>query len=113
MRTSRAHVETQRAPRYLAQLCRHFSNLRRHESRGREHETAQPPDIEVHVEWQENHGTITFPWGRCTLNATADGLALAVEAPDEPARQRIEDLVGSHVERFGERDHLTVNWQSR
>jgi hypothetical protein len=107
---SRAHVDTERANRYLAQLCRHFSNLRRHESRMAK--APKRPDIRVHVECSERHGTITFDdWGRCTMDASPEALTLSVEAPDEGQLRRVQGLVGEHVERFGKRDDLKVNWQ--
>ncbi|MGQ0803290.1 MAG: DUF2218 domain-containing protein [Actinomycetota bacterium] len=108
MLTTEATVETERASRYLAQLCRHFGNLRRHESR---FEEQAPPDLHVNVEWSDTHGTITFDCGRCTLQAESDALTLNAEAADEEGLQRVKDLVGGHVERFGSRDHLSVNWQ--
>lgn len=110
MMTAETHVETEHAKRYLAQLCRHFSNLRRHESRTEK--TPPRPDVQVNVEWSENHGTLTFvDWGRCMLDASAEGLTLSVEAPDEANLRRVQRLVGEHVERFGSRDDLKVNWQ--
>jgi len=108
MLTTEAHVETASASRYLAQLCRHFGNLRRHESR---FEAQAPPGLQVDVEWSDTHGTITFDWGRCTLQAESDALTLNAEAPDNDGLQRVKDLVGGHVERFGSRDQLKVNWQ--
>ena len=113
MLTAEATVETERASRYLAQLCRHFSNLRRHESRPGRHEPQARPDVQAHVEWSDTHGTVTFDWGRCTMQANADALTLSVEATDEDNLQRVQDLVGGHLERFGRRDHLDVNWQPR
>ena len=108
MLTTEAHVETERASRYLAQLCRHFGNLRRHESRLEEQ---APSDLQVNVEWSDTHGIITFDWGRCTLRAEPDALTLSAEAPDEEGLRRVKDLVGGHVERFGSRDHLSVTWR--
>jgi hypothetical protein len=52
MLTAEAHVPTERAHRYLAQLCWHFSNLGPHESRL---ETPQPAVVHVHVECSHTH----------------------------------------------------------
>lgn len=111
MLTAGAHVETERANRYLAQLCRHFSNLRRHESRRNPNEAHARPQVQVHVEWSETRGTVTFDWGRCTLQTTPDGLTLRAEATDEASLQRVEALVAEHLERFGKREDLKVKWQ--
>ena len=111
MVATEAHVETERASRYLAQLCRHFSNLRRHDSRrGGDHAYARP-DVQAQVEWSETHGIVSFGWGRCTMQADPEALKLRAEAPDDESLQRVEDLVGEHVERFGERDGLKVTWK--
>jgi hypothetical protein len=111
MPTAEAQVDTERANRYLAQLCRHFSNLRRHESRRHADEAQARPDVQVHVEWSETQGTVTFDWGRCTMQADPDALKLRAEADDEDNLQRVQDLVGEHVERFGARDQLKVSWK--
>jgi hypothetical protein len=111
MLTAEASVETERASRYLAQLCRHFGNLRRHESRLDQSEAQARPEVQVHVEWSETHGTVTFDWGRCTMQVNPNALTLSVTASDEDSLQRVQDLVGGHLERFGTRDHLKVDWQ--
>ena len=41
----------------------------------------------------------------------ADGrLLLAAQAPDETSLDRVQDVLGRHLERFGQRHALTVNW---
>lgn len=111
MLTSEARVETERARRYLAQICRHFSNLRRHESRRHADEAQPRPEVQVHVEWTETLGTADFGWGQCTMQADPDALTLRADATDEDNLQRVQDLVAEHLERFGKRDQLKVTWQ--
>ena len=111
MPTAEAYVETERASRYLVQLCRHFSHLRRHESRLDQHEGQARPEVKAHVDWSETHGIVSFGWGHCTIQAKPGALALRAEAPDEEHLQRVQDLVAEHIERFGRRDHLKANWQ--
>jgi hypothetical protein len=69
-----------------------------------------PPEVR-HVEWSETQGIVRLSWGQWTMQATADALTLRVEAADEESLRRIQDLVAGRLERFGRRDHLTVNWQ--
>lgn len=109
MLTAEANVETELASRYLGQLCRHFSNLHRHESR---HDAQPRSELHVHVNWSATHGTISFDWGRCTMNANPEALTLSVEATDQDTLQRVQDLVGGHLERIAKREHLNVNWQT-
>jgi hypothetical protein len=110
MPIAEAGVATANAARYLAQVCRHFSQLRRHASKVHEDESS-PTDLEVQVDWSAVEGRVTFDGlGRCILNAGSDGLALHAEAADEERLQRVQELVGSHLERFGAREQLEVHW---
>lgn len=110
MLNAEARVETVRAARYLAQVCRHFSQLRPHESRSGA-ETHARPEIQAHAEWSETCGTVSFGWGTCTMQADPDFLTLRAEAPNEEKLQRVQGLIGEHVQRFGKHDQLTVNWK--
>lgn len=119
MLTTEAHVETERASRYLVQLCRHFDHVigpGRREDVVEQHARASNraeahPELRAHVQWSETHGLVRFDWGRCTMEAGPDALTLRAEATDEEGLQRVQGLVAEHLERFGERDHLKVSWQ--
>jgi uncharacterized protein len=37
-------------------------------------------------------------------------LALRVSAPSQPEVDRLTEVVGSHLERFGQRNELQVSW---
>ena len=37
-------------------------------------------------------------------------LTLLADGPDEDAVARVEQVLGSHLERFAQRDGLTVRW---
>jgi uncharacterized protein len=37
-------------------------------------------------------------------------LTLTAEGPDEEGVARVEDVLGRHLERFGQRNELTVTW---
>lgn len=89
---STARVDTDRAGRYLAQLCRHFAH-------------------KVRAEWDDQRGLADFGWGTCAMEATDQALLLRAEAPDAQALDRVEHVVADHAERFGARDGLTVAWQ--
>jgi hypothetical protein len=107
--TAVAHVETDRASRYLVQLCRHVSQMGRpggHRSPGGH----VAPEVQ-HVEWTDTHGTIDVGWGRCTVEATSDALTLRLESADEEGLERLQAAVAHRLETIGRRDGLKVNWQ--
>ncbi len=118
MPTAEARVETERASRYLAQFCQHVSSINakgpailRHRRRHGPDHAAQPVGAPPRAEWTETHGTLTFPGGTITLQATADALIVRADADTGPDLRRAQELVGGHLARFGRRDQLTVAWR--
>ncbi|EGX61061.1 MULTISPECIES: DUF2218 domain-containing protein [Streptomyces] len=114
MLTAEARVETERASRYLDQLCRHAQQMGRHPHyRQDAHggaDTRRHPAVH-HVEWSDTDGTVRTSLGRWTLQATPDALVLHVEAANEEKLQRMRDLIAARVEKIGRRDNLTVAWR--
>ncbi|GCB43485.1 DUF2218 domain-containing protein [Streptomyces sp. NL15-2K] len=122
MPTVEARVETERPSRYLVQLCEHFSDKGRHLGhRPRAHLSGDARALhdmravaeQAQVEWTDAEGDVSLPWGRITLRAAPGLLTLGVEAADEEDLRRLQDLVTGHIERFGRRDGLQVNWERR
>ncbi|MCF1595741.1 DUF2218 domain-containing protein [Streptomyces muensis] len=112
MPIAEARVETDRPSRYLVQLCKHLSNKGRH--LGHRPPGHRPPGLrpdQIHVEWSDTQGVLTLPWGRCTLHAERDALVLRAEGDDEQGLRRLQELMATHLERFGRREGLQVNWQ--
>ena len=93
MPTSTAHVPTDRPARYGKQLVSHLS--RRNGGA-----------------WDEpaGTGTVSLGVGELLLNAQQDALTLELSCPAEEV-ERLEDVVGRHLVRFGTRDELRVSWQ--
>ncbi len=89
--TSRAAVATDKPVPYLRQLCKHFGH-------------------KVDASFGDDSGYIQFEFGRCELHARQGELDLTVSAVDEAGRERMRQVIGSHLERFGKRDSLTVSW---
>jgi hypothetical protein len=89
--TSTATVATDRPGRYGKQLVGHLTRR-------------------ATGEWDEEAGTgwIQFTGGRVVLTATDGALDLALSADDDV--ERLEDVVGRHLVRFGTRDELVVRW---
>lgn len=75
----------------------------------------------VSSSWDDDAGTgeVTLPFGRAELTAHEGALHLFVQgSPDaDPELQgaaglnRLEDVVGRHLVRFGTKDELVVQWQ--
>ena len=115
MPTIQATVHTERAARDLAQFCKHATAMGGaggHRPRLHLHGTAAHGTMQAHAEWSETHGVITFtPGGRCTMDADATTLTVSIEAIDEQALGRIQEIVTRDLARFSSRDPLTVDWR--
>ena len=92
MPRSEARVVTDRPHRYAKQLASHLGRR-------------------VRTEWSEETGTgrLDFPFGTGTLTAEPGALLAAVEG-DAEHLERLEDVVGRHLVRFGGKDELLVEW---
>jgi hypothetical protein len=89
--TARADVPTAAAARYGKQLISHL---------GRK------------VEWVTEGAVSTAAIGGGTgIVEVGDGvLTLRAEAADTQALARVQDVLGRHLERFGQRNELVVTW---
>ncbi|WP_328478491.1 DUF2218 domain-containing protein [Streptomyces sp. NBC_00377] len=110
MPTDEARVETDRASRYLGQLCRHVQQMGDHPHYGRDGGVHRPPQVHD-VEWSDTEGTAHLSLGLWTLQATPDALVLRIEADTEEDLQRMRDLIADRIETIGRRDQLAVAWQ--
>ena len=110
MHSAEARVSTDRAERYLDQLCGHLGQLQhmRHLPKGG-HGGAGAPQVE-HVERESGRAEIRFADGSWTLHADADALLLRVEAEDSAALERLKDAITARITKIGRRDGLTVTW---
>lgn len=107
--SARAHVSTDRAQRYLTQLCEHVGHL----GGGHRHRARAHAGASAHVQQAEcdaSHGVLTFDAGSCTLDATEDELVVRVLAADAAGLQSIKDALVRRLETIGRRDHLVVRW---
>jgi hypothetical protein len=89
--SSRADVPTDAPERYAKQLVSHLGRR---------------------VEWTTDGGTSTARFGTGTGRVVVgDGvLVLLAEAPDAEGLARVQDVLGRHLERFGQRNELVVSW---
>lgn len=90
--TATAVVRTPTPERYAKQLASHL---------GRRSEVIE----------QEAGTLLRLAGGECLLQPQADSLQLHASAPDAEALDRVTEVVGSHLERFGQRNEIQVSWQ--
>jgi hypothetical protein len=89
--TARADVPTDAAERYAKQLVSHL---------GRK--------VEFTVEGPTS--TAAIAGGIGVIEVRNGVLTLLAEAPDAETLDRVQDVLGRHLERFGQRNELTVVW---
>jgi uncharacterized protein len=89
--TATAAVVTATPGRYAKQLAAHF---------GRRCEVVEEAD----------GVRIVFGDGSCLVQPRDETLDLQVSAPSAPEVERLIQVVGSHLERFGQRNELQVSW---
>src|SRR5580692_1571009 len=89
-----ARIPTTRGERYAKQLCSHAARM------------------SSNSQWTPPQGFIEFPgdMGTCRITSGRDQLELALEAPDPASLTRLEQIIGSDIERFASRDGLAVEW---
>ena len=114
MPSAGAVVTTERASRYLVELCEHFSRLsrarRRLPARSRSrHATRGPSALEL-VEWTVLDGIIVFKHGHVALHAYPDALELLADADTEGELHAFEFLVTAHLRRLRRCPPLVVRW---
>jgi hypothetical protein len=91
--TATSRVATERGERYRKQLASHFGNR---------------------IEVAESADSTVLKWGfggTTTLTVEPDALVMRAEARDAEALERVKDVTGRHLERFGDKDHLVVTWK--
>jgi uncharacterized protein len=88
-----AAVATEAPARYAKQLASHF---------GRRCEVVEEAD----------GVRIVLGDGDCLVRPGDGVLDLRVSAPSQPEVDRLTEVVGSHLERFGQRNELQVSWST-
>lgn len=100
---STAQVATERPAPYLRQLCEHFA-----------HEGPRHVGHDLDVTFDDHQGFVDFApvvTSTCRLDARGEGvLVLEASGTDQAALERVQRIITEHVERFGQRDGLTVKW---
>ena len=91
MHIAQARVRSERASRYLVQLCKHFAH-------------------KIPADYDERTGKVDFQPGLCVMHATGDWLSLRCEASSEPDLIRVKSIVADHLARFAWQEGIAVEW---
>jgi len=114
--TAEATLPTPNARRYVTQLGKHATAMaggRGHRMRRHDGNPLAGGEVTLHVAQSADRTTLTFdPWGRCTVHAELDRIALRIDAADEQNLRRIQQIITRDIERFGRREHLSVAWRN-
>lgn len=85
---------TERASRYIAQMCKHFAH-------------------KVEAEHDETTGRIALPTGPALMEARDGELHFTVETDDAAELDRAKHIIESHIVRFAFRDKLeSLDWSA-
>jgi hypothetical protein len=93
MLNARAEVVTATPDRYLRQLVSHLSHKATTE------------------QLSDETGVIAVHDGQCRLTSEGERLVLEATAESSEGLAHIQDVVGRHLERFGARSALRVEWK--
>lgn len=94
---ARADVVTDKPARYAKQLSSHLGR--------RCSITEESGGVRITLPSESGAGS-------CLLASRGSVLELHAEAADDETMSSVHDVIGRHLERFGERDGLTVSWQA-
>src|SRR5262245_25161870 len=86
-----AIIPTANAAAYIRRLCRHFAH-------------------KIPATFDDTQGHAPFAMGTCTMQAAPDTLTLRVEAEDQAAVARVQDIVMTHLMQFAHQEQLSVAW---
>jgi catechol 2,3-dioxygenase len=90
--SARAVVATEKPSPYLLQLSKHFAH-------------------KLEVRFDERRSVIPLAAGHAALEAGDGELVITASAHTPADLERVEHVIGGHLERFGRRDELSVTWQ--
>lgn len=91
--TARANLPTDSPERYAKQLVSHL---------GRK--------VEFEIDGPTSTSRFEFGTGTGTIVVGDGVLTLLAEAADPESLARVQDVLGRHLERFGQRNELVVTW---
>ncbi|MCV6574909.1 MAG: DUF2218 domain-containing protein [Cohaesibacter sp.] len=92
MQHHKALVTSDKASRYLQQMCKHFAH-------------------KVPSTFDETQGRVEFPFGLCVMSAKDDVLEIVMQTESEEALLQARGVLDSHFERFAWKEELSLRWE--
>ena len=92
MHNAHATIRSEKADRYLVQLCKHFAH-------------------KIPATWDGGKGHADFGFGTCAMSAEDGVLTLECKAPEAEGLGRVKYIVEDHIVRFGWKEEISVSWQ--
>ena len=91
MFTTKGSVKTDKAAKYLVQLCKHFAH-------------------KADAEWDSEQAKVQFEPGLCTMTATDSMLVFNCTADAPEKLQQMIFILEVHLVRFAWRENVDLNW---
>ena len=88
-----AQATTSEASRIMQRLCYHFGR-------------------KVPAECNAERGTVSFPWGRCEMRATATTLHFTCSAEREEQLASGREVIDGHMALFTRKAPIILNWSA-
>ena len=86
-------VKTEKGGRYMKALVNHFSR-------------------KVEAIYDGNFGSISFGFGRCSIEAQDNSLIFTAESDTQPKLHQVEGIIDSHLKRFMQDESITLEWET-
>ena len=86
-------IRTEKASRYLQQLCKHFAH-------------------KVKSECDAAAGRVEFPMGLCHILAETDTLTFYCQSSKTQGLLVMQGIIENHLERFAWREEIEFPWES-
>ena len=86
-----ASIKSEKASRYLQQLCKHFAH-------------------KAPVEFDTHNGRVEFPFGLCLMQVDGERLSIQCESQSDEAFARMRFVLDDHVKRFAWKEELELQW---
>ena len=91
MLKTETRIRTDKAGRYLAQLCKHFAH-------------------KAEADWSATEGKVDFGFGECRMRAEDGCLYVSCASETAPGLGRVKFVLTDHIVRFGWKEKLVVDW---
>lgn len=90
---SSSQVALSNPSQQIARLCKHMGH-------------------KIPTEFGDAEGSLTFEFGLCKLTATNDTLTMHCNADSAESLEKMQDIMGRHLEQLAWKDEPSITWQN-